>query len=482
MPYDLLIVGSGEAGKYLAWTMAHQGWRTAMVERRMVGGSCPNVACLPSKNVIHSARVASLVKRAEEFGVTVGPSTTDMRGVFRRKQAMVDDLRRLHYERYASAGVDLIMGEARFISPGSLAVRLAAGGETTLTAERIVISVGSRAAIPAIPGLDEAKPMTHVEALDLERLPKHLIIIGGSYVGLEFAQALRRLGSLVTVVEKGPRLASREDPDVSAALLDLFRDEGIEVLSEATVQRVEGVSGSGIRVHVSSPGSSLVLEGSDILVAAGRVPNTDSLGLELADVVADARGYIVVNERLATTAPNIWAVGDCAGSPQFTHAAYDDFRVLTANFTGVDRTTHGRLVPSCLFTDPELARIGLDETRARRSGTNYRLFSMPMSAVLRTRTISEPRGFMKMLVDIDADRILGFTAFGAEASELLAAVQTAMLGGLPYTVLRDGIFTHPTISEGLVFLLSQAPALRLGADAGAQNGPSPKAEVLPSII
>lgn len=452
--YNILVIGSGEAGKYLAWAMAKAGHRTAVVERKYIGGSCPNIACLPSKNVIHSAKVASLATRAAEFGVEAGPVTTNMKAVQLRKRKMVEDLIKVHRERYAASGAELIMGEARFVSPRTVTVSLNDHGARVIAGERVFLNLGTRASLPAVPGLAEAKPMTHVEALDLDRLPEHLIVLGGGYVGLELAQAVRRFGSRVTVIERGPRLASREDTDVSAALLELFHDEGIEVLLGAEVRQVEGRSGAEIRVSVEDADGGRVIEGTDFLVAAGRTPNTQDMGLELAGIELDRRGYIRVNERLETTAPDTWAMGDCAGSPQFTHVAYDDFRIVRDNLNGGNRTTQNRLVPYCMFTDPELARVGLNESEAKNSGIDYRLVKMPMAAVLRTRTISEPRGFIKILLDVANDRILGITVLGAEASELMAAVQTAMLGELPYTSLRDAIFTHPTAAEGLTVLLA----------------------------
>jgi len=300
-----------------------------------------------------------------------------------------------------------------------------------------------------------ANPMTHIEALDLDRLPAHLIVMSGGYVGLELAQAMRRFGSEVTVIERGPQLASRENPDVGGALFELFHDEGIEVLLGTDIRRVEGRSAEKIRVYVKDGHREHFVEGTDLLVATGRTPNTDGIGLEQAGVELDGHGYVKVNERLETTAANVWAMGDCAGSPQFTHVAYDDFRVVHDNLIGGNRTTKNRLVPFCMFTDPELARVGRNESEARRDGIEYRLAKMPMADVLRTRTVSEPRGFLKMLIGARSDELLGFTAFDFEASELMAAVQTAMLGRLPYTTLRDAILTHPTVSEGLVFLHCQ---------------------------
>ena len=458
--YHTLVIGSGEAGKYVAWTMAKAGHRTAVVERRYIGGSCPNIACLPSKNVIHSAKVASLVARRAEFGVETDRITIDMKAVQLRKRKMVEDLIKVHVERYQTSGAELIMGEARFVSPRTVTVNLTDGGTRVISGERVFLNVGTHPTVPAVPGLSEAKPMTHIEALDLERLPDHLIVLGGGYVGLELAQAFRRFGSQVTVIERGPRVALREDPDISAALLELFHDEGIEVLLETELRRVEGQSGSQVRVRVKDANGERQIEGSDFLVAAGRTPNTEGMGLELAGVELDRRGYITVNERLETTAPGTWALGECAGSPQFTHVAYDDFRIVRDNLNGGNRRTQNRLVPFCMFTDPELARVGLNESEAKTNGTDYRLVKLPMAAVLRTRTISEPRGFIKMLIDAASDQILGITVFGAEASELMAVVQTAMLGGLPFTTLRDAVFTHPTAAEGLTMLLADVvPAL-----------------------
>jgi len=357
--FDVLVIGSGEAGKYLAWTLSKDGHRTALVERKMVGGSCPNVACLPSKNAIHAAKVASYAARAASFGLTLNGAETDMPAVQRRNQQMVEDLVGVHLSRYDESGAELVMGEARFVAPKTITVANNQGGTRALSGERVMLSVGTRAAVPSVPGLADARPMTHVEALELDRVPGHLIVVGGGYVGLELAQAFRRFGARVTVIERGDQLAGREDVDVSAAILDLFRDEGIHVLLGAELRRVEGQSGNHVRLEVATP-QPQVVDGTDVLIAAGRTPNTDSLGLEAAGVELDARGYVVVNDRLETSAPGVWAVGDCAGSPQFTHVAFDDFRVLRDALNGGTKTPRDRLVPYCMFTDPRAGAGGTE--------------------------------------------------------------------------------------------------------------------------
>jgi pyruvate/2-oxoglutarate dehydrogenase complex dihydrolipoamide dehydrogenase (E3) component len=456
--YENLVLGTGAAGKLMTWTLAGTGHRTAVVERGPLGGACPNVACLPSKNIIHSARVASLAKRGAEFGLTFNSMSIDMASVQQRKRLMVEGLQEFHLDQTVSSGADLFRGEARFVGPRTLEVNLRDGGKKTLFGERVFVDVGTHAAIPTIPGLTDAKPMTHVEALNLDRLPEHLVVLGGGYVGLELSQAFRRFGARVTVIERGPQVASREDPDVALALNELFAYEGIEVLLETSIRQVEGKSGDRIRVHIEDARGRRVIDGTDILVATGRTPNTDGVGLEKAGVELDEHGYIKVNEQLLTTGENVWAMGECAGSPQYTHVSVDDFQIVLANLNGGNRTKARRLIPFCMFTDPELARVGKNESEARHDGIEYRLAKMPMAEILRTRTVSEPRGFMKVLVAKNSDEILGFAAFGIEASELMVAMQTAMLGHMPYTVLRDAVLAHPTISEGLSLLLAKIPA------------------------
>ena len=446
--YENLIIGSGEGGKYLAWHLARSGFRTAVVERKLVGGSCPNTNCLPSKNEIWSAKVADLTAHGDRFGSMTGPVRVDMARVLARKTAMVDDLIAIHHAAFRSSGAELIMGTARLTGPKTVSVALNDGSARVLTADQLFLNLGTHALIPDVEGLRAAAPLTNIEALELDRLPEHLIVIGGGYVGLELAQAFRRFGSAVTIIETGPRLAAREDQDVSAAVLELMHDEGVRVHVSARLIGVSGRSGEGVTVRLSLPDGERTVAGSDILVAAGRVPNTREIGLEQAGVDIDARGFIAVNDRLETTAPEVWAIGECAGSPQFTHASLDDFRVIRDNLAGGHRSTRDRMMPYCMFTDPPLARVGLSEEEASRNGLKVRIARIPTASVLRSRTVSETRGFLKAVIGED-DRILGFTMIGPEAGEVMGVVQMAMMAGLPYTTLANAVIAHPTMAEGL---------------------------------
>src|SRR5580704_1707239 len=463
--YTNLIIGSGEAGKFMAWTLAAKGEKTVVVERRYIGGSCPNTNCLPSKNEVWSAKVADLAHHAAKFGSVTGPVTTDMAAVRRRKRKMVDGLIQMHLDRYKSTGAELTMGTANFIGPRIVEVKLNDGGTRTIEGERVFLNLGTHAAIPAVPGLLESAPLTHVQILELDRLPEHLVVIGGGYVGLEFAQAYRRLGSKVTILQLGAQLLTGSDPDVVSEITSLMKDEGVDVITSADIKSVEGQSGSGVKIRVEAPSGARAIEASDILVATGRIPNTRGMGLDAAGVTLEANGYIRVNDRLETTAPNVWALGECAGSPQFTHISMDDFRVVSTNLAGGSRTTRGRFVPSCLFTDPQVAHIGLSELEAEQNGIPVRVARIPMAAVLRTRTIAETRGFAKALIELTGDKILGFTMVGPEAGEVMRGVQVAMVAGLPYTALRDAIMAHPTMSETLNVLFSAVKQVEVGVAA-----------------
>jgi pyruvate/2-oxoglutarate dehydrogenase complex dihydrolipoamide dehydrogenase (E3) component len=457
--YEILVLGSGAGGKLLAWHLAKSGKKTAVVERKWIGGSCPNVNCLPSKNEIWTAKVASLVHHAAKFGMVTGVTAIDMGQVRQRKRDMVDGLIAMHLDIYKASGAELILGSGRFVAPKTIEVRLNDGGTRTLTGDRVFLNLGTHATIPPIPGLAESKPLTNIELLELDRLPGHLIVLGGGYVGLEFAQAYRRFGSRVTVIERGPQLLSREDPDISEEICRILREEEIEVLLGAELVRVER-SGDCVRLNVRTANGERNITGSDILAATGRTPNTAGIGLELTGVKLDTRGYIQVNERLETSAADVWAIGECAGSPQFTHVSEDDFRIIRDNLAGKNRNTRDRLIPYCLFTDPPLARVGLSEAEARKQGLAVRVAKLPMADVLRTRTTGETTGFMKVLVEAAGDRILGFSMIGPEAGEVMAVVQTAILGRLPWTLFRDAILAHPTMAEGLNALFSAIPVER----------------------
>ena len=465
--YDLVILGGGTGSTIAAWTFAGQGQRVAAIDRKYVGGSCPNIACLPSKNVIHSAKVASYFRRSEEFGIAKRDFTVDMTAVRDRKRRMVSGWNNVYLDNYKKSGAEFILGSGRFIGPKTVEVTLHDGTIRQLHGTNVIINTGTRAALEPVPGLAEAQPLTHIEALELDEVPEHLFVIGGGYIGLELSQAMRRFGSKVSIIDRNDRLMHREDDDVTEALRRLSEDEGIELVLNARVKGVSGRSGKSVRIFIEQKGAEKTLNGTHLLVAAGRSPNTDGIGLELAGVELTDRGYIRVNERLETTAPGVWAIGEVAGSPQFTHVSVDDFRVVHDSITGGKRVTTGRLVPFCLFTDPEFARIGLSEKEAKAQGLAYRLFKIPMESVMRASTLSETRGFLKALVETSGDRILGFTGLGVGVGEVLSSVQIAMLGGLPYTALRDAILTHPTLVEGLIPLFSSVPSVSKSGKANS---------------
>jgi pyruvate/2-oxoglutarate dehydrogenase complex dihydrolipoamide dehydrogenase (E3) component len=455
--FDVVILGSGQGGKHLAWHLGQSGKRVAVVERRWVGGSCPAVACLPSKNELWSARVAHLVRNAASFGTIVDGVRTDMARVRRRKQDMIDREIELHLGLYQQTGAELIMGSGGFIGSKTIEVALNEGGMRVLAGDEVVVNVGSHAAMPDIPGLRDAHALTHIETLELDKVPSHLIVLGGGYTGIEMAQAFRRFGSRVTVIEPGPQIMGREDADVAAEMGRLLGAEGIDIVLNAQPLRVDGLNGEAVAVSVRTETGERKIEGSHLLVAVGRVANTAGIGLDEAGIALDARGFVKVDERLNTTAPGVWAIGECAGSPQFTHVSVDDFRIVRDNMAGGNRKTSDRLIPHVVFTDPPLARVGLSEGDAQHQGIPVRVAKIPMRRVLRTNATDETEGFMKTLVGAKDDRILGFTMIGSEAGEVMAAIQTAMLADLPYTKLRDAVFAHLTVAEGLGPLFESVP-------------------------
>jgi pyruvate/2-oxoglutarate dehydrogenase complex dihydrolipoamide dehydrogenase (E3) component len=475
--FDLVILGGGTGSTVAAWTFASKGQRVAVVDRKYIGGSCPNIACLPSKNIIHAAKIASYVRRSNEYGVDRDGFAVNMAAVRERKRRMVLGLNQIYLDNYKKTGAELIFGSGRFIGPRTLEVRLSDGTKRVLRGANVIISTGTHATLDPIPGLAEAEPLTHIEALELDHVPEHLVVIGGGFIGVELSQAFRRFGSRVSVIERNARLLHGEDEDVSIAIGTLFMEEGIKVLANVRVKNVSGRSGESVRIVIEQEGVDKTLEGSHLLVAAGRTPDTEGIGLDLAGVEVTDRGYLKVNQKLQTTAQGVWAIGEVAGSPQFTHVSIDDFRVVHDNLTGGNHVTTGRVVPFCVFTDPELAHIGLNESLAKEQGVAHRLFKIPGEAVLRARTLFETRGFLKALVATDSDRILGFTMFGVDAGEVVTTVQVAMTGGLPYTALRDSILTHPTMVEGLSPLFSSVASEWKPTDANDGQPRQSQAEV-----
>jgi pyruvate/2-oxoglutarate dehydrogenase complex dihydrolipoamide dehydrogenase (E3) component len=457
--YDLISLGCGEAGKYIAWTLASQGKSCAVIEQKWVGGSCPNIACLPSKNVIYSAKIVH-AERLGTFGLQANAAAVDMKEVIERKRAMVRGLVDMHLGKFKASGAELVMGRGKFVGKKTIEVEDSSGNKRILTGDTVIVSTGSRAIVDdRLPGLKDAKPLTHIELLELETLPEHLVVLGGGYIGLELAQAWRRLGASVTVIDRNKRLLKKEDPDISEFLQSFLTKEGIKFYTGANVTSVTGVSGSEVTVEGSSDDTSFTIRGSHILVAAGRFPNTENIGLDVAGIDLTPSKHIKVDEYLHTSSENVFAVGDCAGSPHFTHIAFDDFRVVVSVLQGnskAPRSTKGRQVPWTLFTSPEVAHIGLREVEAKAAGIEYRLAKAPMLVFLRTRTLGETEGFAKALIAPD-DSILGFTAIGPGTGELLPVVQLAMQEKLPYQEIGGLVITHPTLSEGLVALFSGVP-------------------------
>ena len=446
--YDAIILGSGQAAGPLSTSLAKSGRRTALVEVVHVGGTCINEGCTPTKTMVASARVAYLARRGPDYGVRTGSIDIDMEVVRKRKRDIVESFRGGSTSRITAGGVDLISGAASFTAPDRVLVR-SDGEDRELSAPLIVINVGARPARPLIDGLDSVPALNSTTIMELGSVPDHLVVLGGGYIGVEFGQMFRRFGSRVTIVQRGPRLLPREDPDVAEAVVALLCEDGLDVLLDMGVTSIAAGPGGSIAVAVrSKSGTEQTISGSHLLVATGRVPNTEGLNLAAAGVRTDQHGYILVDERLRTNVSGIYAVGDAKPGPAFTHISYDDFRILRTNLVdGGDATTTGRLVPYCVFMDPQLAGVGLREAEARAQGRKVRIARMPMENVARAQEVAETRGFMKAVVDGDSDRILGFVVLGLEGGEMMAAMELAMMGGLPYTALREAIFAHPTLME-----------------------------------
>ena len=448
--YDAIILGSGQAGNPLAVALSAKGKRTAMIERAAVGGTCVNYGCTPTKTMVASAEVAYLARRASDYGITVGQVSVDMLAVRERKRGMVKTWREGSEKRLQKAQlVDLIYGEGSFVGPKQLHVRLNDGGERSLAAPLIVIDTGLRASAPPIKGLESVPYLDNMTIMEVGELPAHLLVLGGGYVGLEFAQMFRRFGSRVTVIQRGEQLLSTEDRDVADQIAAILREDGIEILLEAKTESASSLK-QGVRLELNMKGASKNLDGTHLLVATGRRPNTEKLNLEAAGVATDAHGYIRANEKLETTAPGVYAVGDVNGGPAFTHISYDDYRVLKTNLLdGGNRSIAGRPIPSCVFIDPQLGRIGLSERDAREQGRKVRVAKLPMTSVARAMETGRSRGFMKALVDPQTEEILGAAILGEDGGEVMSMIQLAMMGKLKYTMLQNAILAHPTLAESL---------------------------------
>jgi len=448
--YDAIVVGAGQAGTPLSQALAGAGMRTALIEREHVGGTCVNEGCTPTKTMVASARVAYLVRRGADYGVRTGEVKMDLVKVRERKRAIVDSFRNGSQSRIEKArNLELIFGQAEFTGPKILRVKRSDGGESSITAEKIFINAGCRPAVPKLEGLGGVQYLNSTSIMELDSVPEHLLVLGGGYIGLEFGQMFRRFGSRVTIVQSGPQLLGREDADVAEAVLTILREDGIEVLLNSRAVRV-AKSDAGLELSVEDGGESRKITGSHLLVAAGRVPNTDLLNPEAAGIATDKHGFIQANERLETSVPGVFALGDIKGGPAFTHISYDDFRIIRTNIIEKGSATiAGRLVPYTVFIDPQLGRVGMTEAEARAAGRKIRVAKMPMSYVARALELDETRGFMKVIVDLEGSQMLGAAILGIEGGEVMSQIQLAMMGKLPYTVLRDGVFAHPTLAESL---------------------------------
>ena len=449
--FDLLVIGAGQGGGPLAGKAAEAGWRVALVERAHVGGTCVNEGCTPTKTMIASARVAHLARRAADYGVRTGPVSVDLTTVRQRKRDIVESFRSGSKKGLTSKeGLSLIMGEASFTGPRTVDVALNDGGTRTLTAERIVVNTGTRPFIPPIEGLADVDYLTNASVMELAEVPDHLVVLGGGYIGLEFGQMFHRFGSAVTIVQRGDQLLDREDRDVADAVADILRSEGLTVLLGTEATAVTQAPDGTITVETTQEEGPHTVSGSHLLVATGRRPNTDALNLAAAGLAANDRGFLPVNARFETGVDNLYAIGDVTGGAAFTHVAYDDYRILRDNLLhGADRTAENRLIPYTVFIDPQLARVGLSEQQAREARLDVRIAHLPMTSVARAIETDETRGFMKAVVDATNDQILGATVLGVEGGEIMSVLQMAMMGNVPYTVLRDSMFAHPTFTESL---------------------------------
>lgn len=449
MRYDAIVIGSGQGGWPLALRLVDLGWKVALIEKSHLGGTCINTGCTPTKTMVHRAQIAYYARNAARWGVRADHVAPDLPAIVAQKDKVVAGFRGSKEKKVGSTpNLHLHAGQARFTTPHAVRV-----GETLLESEKIFINTGGRPAFPQIPGLDPSAVLTNESIMELQSIPEHLVILGGGYVGLEFGQMFRRFGSRITIVHNSEQILPHEDPEIAAQLQKILEGEGIEFHLDVRTMRVEQVS-DAVKVITENAQKQSTIFGSHLLVATGRRPNTDDLGLEQAGVATDSSGYIRVNARLETNVPGIWALGDVKGGPAFTHISYNDFQIIDANLTqGKNLTIENRIVPYCVFTDPQLGRVGMTEKEARAAGRNLKIGSIPMSHVARAIERDETAGLMKIIVDAADDRILGATILASEGGELVHVLYTLMLGNLPYTVLKGAVYIHPTLAEGFFALL-----------------------------
>jgi pyruvate/2-oxoglutarate dehydrogenase complex dihydrolipoamide dehydrogenase (E3) component len=452
--YDAIILGSGQGGKPLALALGNAGWRTAIIERKFIGGTCVNTGCTPTKTMVGSARVAYTSSRGEEFGIHTQLTGVNMERIRQRKDEIVLQSRNSGEKALLNEkNVDLIYGNARFTAPKSIYVKKRDGDELNLTADKIFIDTGARTTPPSIAGFDQVRSLPNIldnaSIMELDHLPEHLLVLGGGYIGVEFGQMFRRFGSRVTIIQADAQLLSHEDSDIVDEVTKILREDGIDVLLNAKTQRISGDKNK-VTLDIQLASERQTIEGTHLLIAVGRTPNTDELILAAAGIETDNKGFLRVNSSLETNVPGVYGIGDVKGGPAFTHISYDDFRILRDNLIdGKNASTDGRMVPYTVFIDPQLGRIGVTEKEARQNGLKVRIAKMPMTYVARAKEFGESRGLMKVLVDPQSDQILGAAILGMEGGEMAAMVQLAMMGKIPYPVLENGIFSHPTLSESL---------------------------------
>jgi pyruvate/2-oxoglutarate dehydrogenase complex dihydrolipoamide dehydrogenase (E3) component len=448
--FDAIIIGAGQAGKPLAVEFANAGWKVAIIERKHVGGSCINYGCTPTKTMIASAKAASIIGRAGEFGINTGKYEIDFKKIIARRDRIVNDFReRSRRQLEETKNIELIKGNAFFSGEMKVTVELPAKKKTELEAKYIFINTGTIPSVPPVDGINEVDYFTSVSIMDLKELPEHLIILGGGYIGLEFAQMYRRFGSRVTVIEAG-KFLPKEDEDVSKELKEILEDEGVKIFAKTKAKKISGNDDKKISVTVESSGSQKEINGSHLLVAAGTIPASKDLQPGNANIDTNDKGYIITNDRLETNIKNIYALGDVKGGPAFTHISYDDYRIIRDNLVRkTSRTEKDRMIPYAVFTDPQLARVGLNENEARKKEIKYKVAKLEMEKAARAIETGETKGFIKALVDPGSDEILGCTVLAADGGELMSMIQIAMEGKLPYTKLKDEVFAHPLLAESL---------------------------------